>query len=313
MSTGDSAHIPIDLRQVLLSSFVRQTSVRFRFPPHILQDHDRHPWVIYNKTGVTYIAMNGPIEKPPPPDHFPATFTVPKDDRSPESLRILTGELTQSTTDLFDIEIVALSLTWGLKSGELPSLIECEGAFKCTRESKPYAIFLTDIALFIALETGQVQEPGKCFSRRAVCVAPEILCARQKIETWRIKKLADGLKVNDRAEFVHYVKRRLGLVCPLLLVNNVLVCRNCFALYARERMPMGSGESPPSARSGRGAGAILRGSAPADRHRPETSVMGWKKSPSGLTYVQDISGRAVQRAKKTYIAKPIPAFLQHPV
>jgi hypothetical protein len=294
----------------MLASFVRQTSIPFQFPRRSLQDHKGQPLTIFNTTGVTYIATNIAPEKSKK-EHFTHIIVVPNDDKSPESLRTLTSELSQFTTDLFDIEIATLSLTWGINAGELPFLLESDGIFRCTADSSPYARFLTDIALFIALETGEVQEPGKCFSRRSVCVAPEMTCPRQKIETWRIKKLAGGLGADEKGEFVHYVKRRLGLVCPTLLVSTVLVCRNCFALYAPERMPQLGAEdavAPLNLRT-----APLRASAPADAHRPDTSVGVWRKSPSGLTCVQDIYGRSVHRARKTYITRPIPAFRQHPV
>jgi hypothetical protein len=295
--SGDK--VPIDIRQLLLASFVRQTSVPFRFPRHCLQDHDRQPWTIYNTAGVTVFATNVPREKLKK-ERFSETVIMPNDAHLPRSLCALTAELSQFTGELFDIEIVTLSVTWGLSAGELPSLLGCEGTFRCTPESRPHARFLTDIALFIALETGQAQEPGKCFSRRPVCVAPDISCPRQKIETWRIKKLANGLGADARGEFVHYVKRRLGLVCPTLLVSTVLVCRNCFALYARERMPAPDGTaSPLPART-----ASVRASALADAHRPDTSLgIGGSRRPGSRTSRTSTGGRSTARGGPTSLGR----------
>jgi hypothetical protein len=268
--------------------------------------------MISNTAGITYISMNAPPDKPGH-DCFTDRFIVPDDSNAPELLRTLTSELERFTAELFDIEIVKLSLTWGVNARELPSLITCDGKFKCTSESRPYARFLTDIAFFIALETGQVQEPGACFSGRTECTAPDLPIARQKIETWRIRRLANGLGVDDKAGFVYYVKRRLGVICPALLVTTVLVCRNCFVLYAREKMPTSRDGKELSHSPRPVRGGVVRTSAPAAPNRAGTSVGGYRKSKSGLRYVQDIYGKAVHRATKTYITRPIPAFLQRPV
>jgi hypothetical protein len=301
---------------IVLASFVRQTSVRFRFPLVRHQDHDRQSWTIYNTTGITYIASNATFEKPKK-EIFPQTVIVPGDSTAPDDLQILTDELSRFAAELFDIEISGLSLAWGIKSGALPSLISCDGHFRCNRDAEPYEFYLTDIAFFIALETGQVPEPGKCFSRRPACVGAEIACPRQKIETWRIKKLSNSLHVEDKAGFVHYVKRRLGLICPALLVTSVQVCRNCFFIYAKEKMPARNAEKgSPSARSAQSTGptraALARQTLNMDT-RPASAIASMRTSPSGLTYVQDISGKSVRKAKKTYVSQPFPAFLQHPL
>jgi hypothetical protein len=304
----------LDLEQVLISSFVRETSVQFRFPTHRHRDYARRWWTIYNTDGITYIATNSTVEKSKK-EHFPVTYVVPDDDKSPEKLKVLTRELSQFTSELFDIEIVNFSLLWGVQSGKLPSLLGCDGTFRCTIDSEPYAMFLMEIGLFIALETGQVPEPGRCFSRRSACTGAEIACPRQKIEIWRIKELSIGLNVADRDEFLRYMKRRIGMICPALLVNSEYVCRGCFAVYSRERASTRGEETEMSSRSPRPLAGTpsIRASAPVNPARPNTALNSWYRSPSGLTYVQDIGRRALRQAHKTYITRPFPAFLQHPV
>jgi hypothetical protein len=307
----------VTLTQVLISSFVRETSVQFRFATQYYRDCARRLWTIYSSDGITYIAGNKSPEKERK-EYFTTTFTVPEDGEAPADLCKLTRELAQFTSELFDIEIQNLSLTWGVKPGTLPSLLDCDGVYRCARDSEPHANFLMDIGFFIALETGQVPEPGRCFTRKAKCTGADVSCPRHKIEVWRIKELGNGLNVRDLNEFLRYVKRRIGLICPALLLSSVLVCRGCFAVYSKEQTPPKGSEITsaraipvPSPRSI--APPAVRASAPAAAERPNTVPGTWVKSRSGLTYVQDFGLRACGRAHKVYIARPFPVFLQRPL
>jgi hypothetical protein len=301
-SGGVGPELPVTPVQLLLSSFVRQTSVSFRFPPCNYEDLGRQPWTLSNQSGITYIT-NAPLEKVKK-ERFSAQIQVPDGDAAPSELLTLNGELTNFTEELFDIIIINLSITWGIARGAPPSLLGCNGTFRCTPESKPYAARLTDIAFFIALETAQVPEPGRCFSRKSVCVVPEIACPRHKIETWRIKLFADSLEIGDPAKFANYLKRRIGLICPSLLVSSVLVCRTCFALYSKEQMPRQGEEKAHSNR-------LVRAGIAVAKSRATTAAVPTRRSPSGLSCVQNIADRALHRAQLTYHSGPIPAYLQH--
>jgi hypothetical protein len=295
---------------LLLASFVRETSVRFRSPPHQFRDYEKRLWILTNTDGVTYIATNttAPRRKL---DRFPRTVTVPDDPTSPHELRILTNELREFTSELFDIEIEKLSITWGLARGVLPSLLECDGVFRCKEESEPYAQFLTDIGLVIALETARVQEPGKCFSRKQACTGPDMACPRQKIVTWKSKQLGKGLGIEDSGEFLRYMRKRIGLICPPLMLSSVFVCRGCFAVYSKERTPAPGGEA---AASGRSAPTPLSGRAIAPQViEPNIQIVEPKRPQSNVPDVPGIIRKSWRQARKTYISRPFPAFLQRRV
>jgi hypothetical protein len=259
---------------------------------------------IFNTNGVTLISVGGPDQRPKK-ERFDQKVVVPDDADAPTALWTLTAELAQFTANLYDIEISELRILWGIKEGKPPCLISCLGGY--IPNSPLYEDYLQEIALFIALETVQTAEPGKCFSGRGVCIAPDMTCHREKVVVHRIKKLAYSLQPPDPREFVIYVRRRVAEVYPACLVGRVPVCRSCFSLYARETMPTAQ---PPRAMRSTAVGLRAHTSSSFDLiRRPREN----RVSTSGLTYVQSTSVRTTRLAQTTYHASPFPAFLQHPL
>jgi hypothetical protein len=299
---------PLHLLQIALSSFIRPISIPFRFPPIVFTDLNGSPWTVENREGVTLITADGLSQKPKK-EKFNAKITVPNDSAAPREVELLSAELTQLTADLYDIDILELRLTWGLKQGKLPSLIGSEGRFVPNCPS--YGSFLHDIVFFLALKTCQTVEAGKCFSRRGICIGADMTCVREKIVIHRIKKLAHALKSMNFSEFVIYIKSRVEIVCPNIMFERVPVCRNCFSLYARERVP--SRQLPI------GPLKFVRPMV-AETHFDDSNESIFfdnrprsRPSPSGLSYVQSTSFRGIHRAQQIYRSSPFPAFLQHPV
>jgi hypothetical protein len=317
---GGGGSEALDILQVILSSFVRQTSSKFRFRPIQLHDCERRLLTIYSYQGITYIAANG-VPQIPSTDPFTGEFTVPGDSDVPGDLQTLTDELKQFTAEVNDIQIAQFGLRWGVADGRLPCLISAKGAYDCNPEVAPFAAVLRDIVLFVALEIGQIAENGRCFTQRGDCAGFAQTIIRQKVEIWRIRRLARSLPVDDQTEFLFYVKKRLNQLCPSLMMSTVSVCRACFRTYSREKMPF-RGPQPRSC-----AGTVTRSrdteSEIADVPTPTTSIVPprpepfrpviFRRSGSGLTYVQDFSQRSQRKAHRTYLSTPFPAFLQHPV
>jgi hypothetical protein len=290
--------------QIALASFIRQTSLPFRFPPISFCDFAQGELTVFNTNGVTLISAGG-LSQRPKKEKFHLKVTVPDDPRAPAWLDTLTAELAEFTSSLFDIEISELRVLWGLKEGKPPSLISCDGRY--IPNCPIFGDYLQDIALFIVFETAQTVEPGKCFSGRGVCIAADMTCHREKVVIQRIKKMATSLQPPDPREFIIYVRRRVAEIYPACLMGRVPVCRSCFSIYAREKMPT---SQPP--RIVRSTPVAMRPTIPTSfdliRHPREHRI-----SSSGLTYVQSTSVRTTKLAQNTYHESPFPAFLQHPM
>jgi hypothetical protein len=304
----DDSESPFDLLHFALVSFIRRTSLPFRFPPVVFSDRNRSPWTITNHDGVTLIAAEGLSQKPKK-ERFPLKVTFPGDSDVPRDVQILSAELTDYTAELYDIEILELTFTWGIKEGKPPSLVHCDGKYRANCVS--FSAFLHDIVFFIAVETSQIIEPGKCFSRRGVCVSADMSCAREKVVLQRVKKLGNVLKPLDPSEFLCYVKSRIEETCPIILVGRVPVCKNCFSLYARDKIATPKFQTPPLIV--RRSVLVMSRTPPSFELSTQSGQQFYRTSPSGLTYVQSTSVKSAERAQKTYLSPPFPPYRQHPV
>jgi hypothetical protein len=302
----------LDLTFVLLGAFVQPCSIPFRCEPQPIVDCDRRPFVIEVREGIPYIESDESPSEEPPEHELEKTYQVPGSSDIPEDLQTLTSELRRFTEDICDIRLINFTLTWGLRTGEYPCLVDCLGThYSTTPTSAAFKNILLEVCLFLAIETSQISVSGTCFSRRTSCCGSEMNIPRQKVELYRIRKFVDAIESPEPQQLNAYLRRRLSKICPSIMLSSVPVCRNCFALYSREKMPMPGSDQLvlPTRSSYTATGERPRQPQPTPVAQKLDPIFG-KKSPSGLTYVQTWSLKSYKRSRPTYMEAPFPAFLQ---
>jgi hypothetical protein len=304
----------LDLAFVLLGAFVKPCSIPFRSGPHPIVDCDRRPFIIEVREGIPYIEADESPSDEVPEQELEQTIQIPGDPNIPEDLQTLTSELAKFTEEICDIKLINFTLTWGLRTGQVPCLVDCLGThYSAQPACAPFKTILLEICLFLAIETSQIGIPGNCFSRRPTCCGSEMHMHRQKVELYRVRKFVEAIETPEPQQLNAYLRRRLSKICPSVMLSSVPVCRNCFALYSKEKMPAPPEKSaarPRSSPSYSGPSDISQ-QAQSVRVAPKLDPIIPKKSPSGLTYVQSISLRSYRKARATYTEHPPPAFLQH--
>jgi hypothetical protein len=313
----------LDLALVLLGSFVHQCSVNFRCAPQQISDWDHRPFVIHVSYGITYIESDDAPTKSAP-EEFNTALHVPGDSNIPPDLERLTAELRKYTESLCDIKLADFQLTWGIKDGQLPCLLDCQGStYSCTTDSEPYSAFILELCLFVAIETSQIGKRGHCFSQRPLCCGCDMNILREKIEIHRIRKLAVALQVPDCNQLIFYLHRQISKACPSLMLSSVPVCRNCFALYTKEKLPLRGATQTKSTQStnviysARSHQSLPAAKLSLTQSACQTIVSkfnpaGATKSPSGLTYVQLFSLRSLKQSHAAYRRPPFPPFMKRP-
>jgi hypothetical protein len=305
---------PLDIVPVLLASFLRRPTLPFRFRSLTCRDPSGAAWTIFSADGETQLTLDG-LSPPPKKERFSDTITVPGD-CAPDDLRQLTDELVQSTAEAADIEIGRFEFRWGVKCGMAPYLKSVSGAFTCSAESRAYRRALADVLSFVALESTQESEAGRCFSRRGICAGARMRVSRERIEVWRIKRLARGIPVDDPADFVRFVKRRIASIFPGMMQEDVPVCRNCYAFYARERrlspdqprsfVSMTSTRRAADREHGRSTDDHADTAPPSGKIRPIPT----KLVPPGTTYDRRTVMRTVRWSHRPYLSSSFPANIQ---
>jgi hypothetical protein len=173
-------------------------------------------------------------------------------------------------------------LRFGLLEGKPPVLLDCDGSFfQPSERLAPYVGCVQMISLFYALEASVVPITGECITRAKFCLAGSQSLSRSKIAGVHVKTMIEALNFPDAA--FHYVKRRIMLLCPTLMMANAPVCGACFKYYTMD----------------------------PDQHTADTESNRSRESPS-LISKQLINRQTVTRPKtSSAIRRSVPISLGH--
>lgn len=233
-SEAETASIPLDGSLILLSTFVKQCSVKFRslqFPVH---DINRKIYSIYADNGVTYIVKGKP--KTPPREKYTSVINLPGDETDNKELNKLMEELKSFTEEVNNLKIDDMQVEWGISNNKLPNLLSITASYTPNESLENYCGYLTEMCIFNALEIAQLPEAGKCFTGNRSCIGCNMNVNHQKVEIYRIRRFVETADYPASEEMCKYMRKRLSTLCPQVMMGSVPVCNECFKIYSKERV-----------------------------------------------------------------------------
>ena len=268
----------LDISLVLAANAVQPSSIPFRCQrPHVIQSYTGENIALTARDGITIMSIDDgrKVKK----EKFLQKVVAPCDY---SSLNHLADQLKQITEEVADITITEYSLTWGVKDGLDPCLIQCKGSYECNESVSQFKNCLPAIVLFLARELNEAVEPGTCFTRRSACRAATMTATRQCVVIHRAKRMSEAFHVDGR-DLVLYVHRKLDTLRPGLLLERVPVCKTCFSVYDRASVPGRVRDENVR---------LPRVSEPRDK----------RMLPSGLRMFHSFALDSAKRARQTYMS-----------
>jgi hypothetical protein len=282
--TDDDGPIPLDIVTILLSTIVRPVSVNFRSGPFPVADHQGHVLAVSVVQGKGVLISGSPID--PPPSAFDSEIST--SDASCEShLQDLAALLKEATESVNDVTISNFTLQFGLRSGELPMLLGCEGSeLTPSADLQPYVSSLQIISLFYAAETYVIPIPSECITRGRYCLTGSQTLERSKIVSIHIKRIVDTLGFDEEA--FHYLKHRMTHLNPTLMMAHVPVCAECFKYYNMDHPGKRCGTATERTRLSATLGLPH---SPEKVHRPKSALLVRRVDPNTTSSLPIIRAR----------------------
>lgn len=233
-SSEAETSIPLDGSLILLSTFVKQCSVKFRSLWFTVHDINRKTYSIYADNGITYIVKGKP--KAPSREKYTSVVTLPGDETDNKDLNKLMKELKSFTEEVNNLKIDDLQVEWGISNNKLPNLLSITASYTPNESLENYCGYLTEMCIFNALEIAQLPEAGKCFTGNRSCIGCNMNVNHQKVEIYRIRRFVEAADFPAPEEMSKYMSKRLSTLCPQVMMGSVPVCEECFKIYSKERI-----------------------------------------------------------------------------
>lgn len=270
----------LDISLILAANAVRPCSIPFRCQrPRVIKSYGGENIALTARNGITIMSIDegNKVKK----ERFLQKIVAPGDS---SLLNSLTDELKRITEEVAEIRINEYSMTWGVKDGVDPCLIECKGEYECNESVLQFKRCIPAIVLFLACEVNEVVESGVCFTRRSACRAATMTATRQCVVIHRAKRMSEAFHVDGR-DLVLYIHGKLESMRPGLLFERVPVCKTCFSVYDRAAVPGRVRDEDMR---------LPRVAGPRDK----------RMLPSGVRMFHSFALDSAKRARQTYMSKP---------
>jgi hypothetical protein len=231
------------------------------------------------------LTSGAPVDDPRP--EFDSEVST-ADDSCDSSLKDIATSLRESTELVCDIAIPKLTLLFGIKADEPPTLLGCDGSeFSASMDLQPYVSSLQIISLLYAAETSVATIPSECITRGRYCLTGSQTMERSKIVSLHIKRIVEMLGFDDEA--FRYMRRRMTSLNPSLMMAHVPVCADCFRYYNQDHP--GKRCATATERTRLNAAMTLRNSV-EKVNRPKTNLRTRKVDPLATASLPIIRARA---------------------